>query len=200
MPKNFLDYVKNRRSLYDITAESPLDDTQLQTLLETALLYVPSAFNCQATRAVLLLGARHKKLWEIVLDTLREIVPPARFAATEEKITGFAAGYGTILFFDEMSTIQQLQKDYASYATQFPVWAHQGQGMAQFTVWTALESEGLGASLQHYNPLIDEAAAKEFGLPASWRLAAQMPFGRPTAPAGEKDFLPIEERVRVLGS
>ena len=28
--------------------------------------------------------------------------------------------------------------------------------MLQLVVWTALEAEGLGATLQHYNPLIDD--------------------------------------------
>ena len=55
----------------------------------------------------------------------------------------------------------------------------------------------MGASLQHYNPLIDDEVKKTFNLPLEWRLVAQMPFGSITKPAGEKSFLPIEERVRV---
>lgn len=30
-------------------------------------------------------------------------------------------------------------------------------GMAEYATWLALTEAGLGASLQHYNPLIDEA-------------------------------------------
>lgn len=70
--------------------------------------------------------------------------------------------------------------------------------MLQFAVWTLLELEGLGASLQHYNPLIDEAVKAEWNMPEGWRLIAQMPFGNPTAEPGEKDFQPIEERVKVF--
>lgn len=35
-----------------------------------------------------------------------------------------------------------------SMADYFPVWSANTAGMVQLTVWTALEAEGLGASLQ----------------------------------------------------
>jgi len=72
--------------------------------------------------------------------------------------------------------------------------------MTQYIIWVALEKEGLGANLQHLNPLIDEAVQKDFDIPASWKLVAQMPFGKPsTTTMREKQFVPIEERVRVVG-
>jgi predicted oxidoreductase (fatty acid repression mutant protein) len=66
-------------------------------------------------------------------------------------------------------------------------------------VWTGLESLGFGANLQHYNPLIDADVAKEFDLPSDWRLIAQLVFGSIEAPAGEKQFSPVEERVKIFG-
>lgn len=65
-------------------------------------------------------------------------------------------------------------------------------------VWTSLEIEGLGASLQHYNELIEADVKREWKVPADWKLISQMPFGKPTAPAGEKEFMPLEERVKVF--
>ena len=51
---------------------------------------------------VLLLGASHKKLWQIVKDALKKIVPVEAFVKTEEKIDhSFACGYGTVLFFED---------------------------------------------------------------------------------------------------
>jgi predicted oxidoreductase (fatty acid repression mutant protein) len=70
--------------------------------------------------------------------------------------------------------------------------------MLQLVIWTALENEGLGASLQHYNPIIDEEVKKEWSIPENWKLIAQMPFGKPTAPAGEKQFNPVEDRVKIF--
>ena len=57
---------------------------------------------------------------------------------------------------------------------------------------------GLGASLQHYNPLIDEAVAREWQLPASWKLTAQMPFGSPECKPDEKTFLPLDGRLKMF--
>lgn len=46
----------------------------------------------------------------------------------------------------------------------------QSKGMAEYATWLALTEAGLGASLQHYNPLIDEAVAAAFDIPNNWRL------------------------------
>jgi len=62
-----------------------------------------------------------------------------------------------------------------------------------------LAEKGFGASLQHYNPIIDEAVAKHFNLLPSGKLIAQMPFGVPAANPEAKTFLPVESRVKVFG-
>ena len=70
--------------------------------------------------------------------------------------------------------------------------------MHQLAVWAMLEDAGFGASLQHYNPLVDKAVMAEWKLPENWELVAQMPFGVPLQEPGQKEFNPIEERVRVF--
>lgn len=160
---------------------------------------VPSAFNSQTTRIVLLLGANHKKVWEITKDELRKIVPVDAFKATEEKINGaFEAGYGTILFFEDQAVVEGLQKQFPLYADNFPVWSQQTSAMHQLAIWTMLEDAGLGASLQHYNPLIDKGVAKEWNINPNWKLIAEMPFGTPVKEPGEKQFAPLEERILVF--
>ena len=108
----------------------------------------------------------------------------------------FKAGYGTVLFFEDEAIVKSLQEQFALYADNFPIWSNQASGMHQLVVWTALEAEGLGASLQHYNPLIDDEVKKEWNIPENWKLIAQMPFGNPTASPGEKEFQPLEDRVK----
>lgn len=196
----FLEAIKNRRSIYDISNESLLSDAQLLELVETAAAHVPSAFNSQTSRVILLIGDSHKQLWDIALQKLKAIIPEENFKPTNDKIASFAAGYGTILYYEEQDTVKDLQKRFPIYADNFPVWSQQASAMLQFAIWTALEVDGMGVSLQHYNPLIDAEAAKAFQVPESWKLIAQMPFGKPGAPAGEKTFLPMEERVRVFSS
>jgi len=70
--------------------------------------------------------------------------------------------------------------------------------MHQLAIWTMLEDAGFGASLQHYNPLIDNEVRKRWSLPEEWRLIAQMPFGTPAGEPGEKTFKPLDERIRVF--
>lgn len=67
-------------------------------------------------------------------------------------------------------------------------------------VWAGLETLGFGANLQHYNPLIDASLAKTFNVPSEWNLKAQLVFGSIESPAGEKQFKPVEERVKVFGA
>ena len=47
--------------------------------------------------------------------------------------------------------------------------------------------------------LIDEAVAVEFGLPSSWVLQAQMPFGTVAQAAAPVDKQPVDSRVKVFG-
>lgn len=197
MTKDFYTAVKERRSIYGISKEATIADERLQEIIQDAVKHAPSAFNSQSARCVILLKEQHDRLWDITMEALRARVAPEKFAPTEQKINSFKAGYGTVLFFDDVSIVEGLQSKFPTYKENFPVWAQQANGMLQYIIWTALELEGLGASLQHYNPLIDEEVKQQWGVPKSWKLIAQMPFGKPTAGPGEKQFLPIEDRVKI---
>lgn len=197
--ENFVAALKNRRSYYDLTPESPVSDKEIVDIVETVLTYVPSAFNSQTTRMVLLLGENHWRLWEIVKETLSKIVSPGNFKQTEAKIdNAFASGYGTILFFEEQTIIENLQEAFPSYKDNFPGWSLQTSAMHQLITWIMLEDVGFGASLQHYNPLIDEAVLKEWKLPLTWKLIAQMPFGLPMGEIGEKEVDDLNKRMKVF--
>lgn len=198
MIKNFNEVVENRRSIYAIGKESPVSKKEVQEIVEHAVKYVPSAFNSQSARVVILFGEQHDRLWDITKDVLRKIVPEDAFSSTEEKINSFKNGYGTVLYFEDQAVVEGLQEQYALYKDNFPIWSLESSGMLQFTIWSALEAAGLGASLQHYNPLIDELVKAEWKLPDKWKLLGQMPFGKPLAPAQEKTFAPLEDRVKIF--
>jgi uncharacterized protein len=73
--------------------------------------------------------------------------------------------------------------------------------MHQYVLWTALEKEGFGANLQHYNPLIDQKIASTWNVPENWSLKSQLVFGKPEGQPGEKQFKPVEgERVFIHGA
>lgn len=199
MERNFREALEHRRSYYAIGNASLISDSELEELVRFAIKHIPSALNSQSTRIVLLIGTHHTQLWQIVQETLRGIVPPEIFQATKVKIeTGFASGYGTVLFFEDTIVVQTLQRQYPLYATNFPVWSQQTSAMHQLAIWTLLEDAGFGASLQHYNPLIDADVHRQWDLPESWELIAQMPFGIPTGEPPKKTFLPLEERIKIF--
>ncbi|WP_288266271.1 nitroreductase family protein [uncultured Bifidobacterium sp.] len=196
----FVSAISARRSQYALTDAAALSDSEIVDLIRSVAGEVPSAFNAQPQRAVVLFGEDHHRLWAIVHDALRAVVKDdTAFAATEQKIAGFDAAHGTILYFDDTTVTKNLQERFPSYAANFPMWAQQANGMLQFAVWSALAEAGIGANVQHYNPLIDDAVRDAFGIPADWKLIAQMPFGEVTAPAGEREHMPLDEQVQVRG-
>ncbi|WP_432352877.1 nitroreductase family protein [Sporosarcina sp. A2] len=198
MSQTFLESVENRRSIYGITNEPILTDDKLEELIQHAVKHTPSAFNSQTARVVVLLGEQSNRLWEITSDTLKKIVPEENFESTAQRMTMFGGGYGTILFFEDMQVVESLQEQFKEYSDKFPTWSDQSSGMIQYVIWTALSDEGYGASLQHYNPLIDDEVKAEWNLPTAWKLMSQMPFGKIAAPAGEKEFQPVEERMHIF--
>lgn len=198
MKKDFLTAVADRRTFYGISKEAVTSDEVIKDVIEQAVKNTPSAFNSQSARVVLLLDKQHDKLWDIAKEALRKIVPEDQFAATEAKINSFRSGYGTVLYFEDNNVVEALQKQFALYKDNFPIWSQQSSGMHQFVIWTALEIEGYGASLQHYNELIEADVKKEWNIPDSWKLIGQMPFGKPTAQPDAKQFQPLEERIKVF--
>lgn len=198
MAKDYLTAVADRRTYYGISKELVVSDSKIKEIIDHAIKHTPSAFNSQSARVVLLLGNHHDRLWDMAKIALIKLVPIDKWDSTEEKLNSFKNGYGTILYFEDMSVIKELQQQFELYKDNFPIWSQQSNGMHQFVIWTALEEEGLGASLQHYNEVIEADVKKEWNIPDTWKLIAQMPFGKPIAPPDEKHYLPIEDRVKVF--
>ena len=199
MSNTLIEAFKKRRSQYSLGKDLPISQQETASLIQEAIKHSPSSFNSQSSRAVILFGAQSEKLWGIVKEELRKIVPVDAFSATEAKIDSFAAGAGTVLFYEDQDVISGLQQKFPLYADNFPVWSEHSSGIAQFAAWTALANAGIGASLQHYNPLPDAAAAAEWQLPASWKLRAQMPFGSNQGGFKNKTFMDDAQRFRVFG-
>lgn len=191
--------LKNRRSRYALSKSLPMAQGEVDALIREAIRVAPSSFNSQSSRAIILFGAESDKFWGIVADVLRAVVPAEAFAATEAKLNSFAAGAGTVLFYEDQDVVKGLQEQFALYADNFPVWSEHSTAMAQLATWTALAEAGIGASLQHYNPIADEKVAAAFNVPASWKLRAQMPFGVAVADAAERSFIADEGRFVTLG-
>lgn len=196
---SYLDIIDRRRSVYVLNDRLPISEDELARIVGDVVVATPSPFNVQSGRAVVLLGAQHRALWdEIVRPALEAIVPVESFAPTAEKLAGFAAGAGTVLFFENCPAVEDLKVRFPTYAAAFDGFAEHALGMIEVNVWNALAEKGVGASLQHYNPLIDDAVKARWGIPAEWALASQMVFGGIAAPAAPIEKLPASERVRVV--
>lgn len=198
MRKEFMEAVKERRTYYGITKEAGVTDERIQEIVQEAVKYTPSAFNSQSSRVVVLFGKEHDKFWDLTKESLRKIVPADAFPSTEEKMNSFQSGYGTVLFFEDQDVVTYLQENFALYKDNFPVWSQQSSGMLQMVVWTALEAEGLGASLQHYGEVVDADTKREWKLPENWKFVAQMPFGKPSFTPDAKQFNLQDEHIRVF--
>lgn len=93
-----------RRTIYKLGKNSPVPDSKIEELVNAAILNVPSSFNTQSTRLVVLLREEHDKLWDITIETFKSLV--ATGAVPEEvfqnqtlpKLQGFKAAYGTVCF------------------------------------------------------------------------------------------------------
>jgi len=197
--KSFENAMIKRRSIYQLSATSPIADDKIQEIIELAIQNTPTAFDSQSTKVVVLFNEAHHKLWDIVKETLRKIVPQNNFDRTEKKIQGFKNAYGTILYFDDTEVTNAYASNNPSYAENFPIWANQSNGMLQYAIWVALREYGLGANLQHYNPLIDQEVKENFKIPTSWNLIAQMPFGAIEEDAPVKEYKQaMNQRIKVI--
>ncbi|UQS87400.1 nitroreductase family protein [Nicoliella spurrieriana] len=200
MKDEFLNLEKQRRTIYSLGRNVNQTPEELVPFLESVIKNTPSAFNSQTTRVVFAFGKAQDKVWDIVADNLKKVMnnDEAFEKNTKPKIDGFKNAFGTLLWFTDTDVVHGLEEQFPAYKENFYDWSEQAQGNAQYAVWTALAENGLGANLQHYNPLIDADIAKEFDIPKNWRLRAQMDFGSIEAPAGDKEFMEDSERFRVF--
>ena len=132
MSDSFFDAIKSRRTYYALSDESPISDKKIHEIVNTAIKHVPSSFNSQSTRVVVLLNEEHKKLWgDIVMPAIKAVAPPEAWPGSEKKLNGFKAAYGTILFYEEPKDVAKLQEDFPLYADKFPQWSEHTNAMHQ---------------------------------------------------------------------
>jgi len=188
-----------RRSNYDLTDKMTMTHNELEDLLAFALEKAPSGFNSQSSRIVLVSGAKHDELWDLVLAGVkREIGATPAFEKSRMKIAGLRKAAGTILFYEDESINDDLKTRFPLYQGNIHTWSEQSQGMLQYAVWTLLADAGMGASLQHYNELIAEPLKAAWNINSSWRLVGQMPFGVPLSLPAPKEKKPGRSRLIVI--
>lgn len=188
---NYIDALAKRRTQYVLGRSLPVPEEVVVDLITKVAALTPDAFNMRSARVIVAAGEKQDTLWDAVDHAFGGKVP-------KEKIEGFRAAYGTVLYFIDTSVVNAMAKRFPRYAENFPLWANHANGMLQFNIWTGLRTLGVGANIQHYNPVIDDAVKALFHAPDSWKLIAQMPFGSIEAEAPAKDREDITRRVWIL--
>jgi predicted oxidoreductase (fatty acid repression mutant protein) len=92
----FLETMASRRTIYALDKYSPVPQSRIEEIIRNAILHVPSCFNSQSTRIMLLVGEEHDKLWEIVKESVKAVAPAEIWPTSEKRLNGFKAGYGTV--------------------------------------------------------------------------------------------------------
>ncbi|TSI05157.1 nitroreductase family protein [Lysinibacillus sp. BW-2-10] len=191
---NYFEAIKNRRSIHALEDVAVITDEQVVEIVETALNHVPTAFNGQETRAVVVFGDEHKELWNRIEETAREKNGNGDFSRTEARINGFRNGHGTVLYFQDTAITKGLQEKFPQLHQELDEWAQQNQGMLQYAIWTGLEVVGYAASLQHMKAELKD----EWNIPISWKPIAQMPFGKQAQELNNKEIVPVQEKLIVI--
>ncbi|KAI4848858.1 hypothetical protein E4T44_02385 [Aureobasidium sp. EXF-8845] len=186
---SFLGATKARRSLYALSKESPISNDRILSIVEHAIRYTPSPFNARSCRCIVLFGDHHDTLWDMGAAAIQRCMPMA-VDILISKVQGFRAGYGTVLFFEDVESVKELNPRFAKMSEENP------------KLWTALEAEGLGCNLQHYQDMMHEEMYAEWNIPETWQAKAQLVFGKPLSGAlvdKEKTFRKTEDCIKVYG-
>jgi predicted oxidoreductase (fatty acid repression mutant protein) len=102
MSESLISLAKQRRTIYKLGKTSPVPDSKIEDLVNAAILHVPSSFNTQSTRLVVLLHDQHERLWDIAIEAFEGLVASGKVPQevmdkqTRPKLNGFKGAYGTV--------------------------------------------------------------------------------------------------------
>ena len=102
--KSFFSAVESRRTIYQLSHESPISDARIKEIVTFALKHTPSSFNSQTSRVVLVLKKKHQELWDAIAEVYKAMLPEDKFNHAKQRFDGFRAGYGTVMTLTSRST------------------------------------------------------------------------------------------------
>ena len=94
--KSFLNATESRRSYYQMTNESTISDARIKELVTHTIKHVPSSFNSQTTRMVVVLKEKHEELWDAIMEIYKMQLPADKFEHAKGRMVGFRKAYGTV--------------------------------------------------------------------------------------------------------
>ena len=94
--KTLLQLTETRRTHYQLTNESTVPDARIKELVAHTIKHVPSSFNSQTTRLVVVLKEKHEELWDAVMEIYKLQLPADKFEHAKGRMVGFRKAYGTV--------------------------------------------------------------------------------------------------------
>lgn len=92
----FMNAMESRRTIYQLTNESTIPDARIKELIEHTIKHVPTSFNSQTTRVVVVLKEEHEKLWDAIMAVYEQQLAPEKFEHAKGRMVGFRKAYGTV--------------------------------------------------------------------------------------------------------
>jgi predicted oxidoreductase (fatty acid repression mutant protein) len=150
----------------------------LARIAEAARL-TPAAYS-RPSWHVVVVHERREAFWATVEAAFRDRLEGDRLLRFLDRLTGFRCGVGAILVYEDRAVVSEMREAYRIDHDQARAFSEQALGMVQLALWLAIVAEGLAASLQHWDSLIEDRVAALLGMPtARFRLVATMPLGYP---------------------
>jgi predicted oxidoreductase (fatty acid repression mutant protein) len=158
--------------------------------LQDAVVRTPSAFGVTPWHIVILTEQRDA-FWDEVAAGFRDGLEGDRLERYLGRLEGFRSGAGVILIYEDLSARPALHLNWGLSEQTAHDFVQQGLGMLQLAIWLVLTEEGLAASLQHWDWLIQDRLAALLDLPTDrYQLVSVLPVGEPAEPA--RDTPPVD--------
>lgn len=174
---DLLDLFKQRRSIYNIGKNTEYSIDEIVSRIRDAVAEAPSAFNSQTTRVVIITGEANDKHWDIIHDAQKSYMPAEMWERVSPRFENAKQGLGTVLIFEDRDEVAKMPTN----ELRATLYKEQNAALVELIVGLTLTEMNLGTSLQHHNigyeQGFDKPIREALGLPDSYELNAQMPFG-----------------------
>lgn len=90
---------KYRRTVYGLKDTSPVPDSRIEEIIKEVISFSPSSYNTQPGRITLVLGQKHKDLWDIITNVAEPILKgagPGVWEAMGPRFQAFKNAYGSV--------------------------------------------------------------------------------------------------------
>lgn len=196
---NFTDLQAKRRSTYVIGKNTDISKEQITEALRESAKNVPTAFNSQTSRLVLVFDEANERVWKEIYDVQKDVLDEATWGMMGPVIEGAGQGVGTILFFEDRDAVKE---NIPANESRQNLYKYNNDANHQYSAWLTLAELGLGGTLQHFNIGYEEGFDKVIrdllGLPESYEMVAQMPFGSIEQEYEAKDYIDSNLEVQVF--